>query len=144
MVSLYLSRKSLCEAFMQCPKNKIENKLAFLENHLKNITKDEQTSLKHSLKTLKFLFRQKWAATSCEDQRFRKKQDWLKISIKLPAWTIKRPGRPSKDFNKSSSPKEKCKVVVQIVTQTSFRVHLCHCGSYPILVAKRSSFGRTH
>lgn len=111
-----MTRKSLYEILKQCSTKKIEEKLTFLEDHLKNITncpENEESSLKNLLRPFKFQFKQKWIAASYKEERFfRNNEQWLDTTITLPTWTIERPGRPSKDFNESSSPTRRRKTRV--------------------------------
>lgn len=104
-MEIKITRKSIYEVLKQCPKKRIAD-FEFLEDHFQNITKcpkNQQGLLKHALKTFKFQFKQKWRlANNKEDRFFRKNEQWLNTATALPTWTLKRPGRPSKDFNESS------------------------------------------
>lgn len=108
-----MTRKSLYEVLKQCSKKKLDDKFVFLEDHLKNITKcpeNQQGSLKLVLNTFKFQFKQKWmAANNKEDRVFKKNEQWLNTSVKIQTWTVKRPGRPPKNFKDSSSPTKRRK-----------------------------------
>ena len=91
-----MTRKGFYDVLKQCPKKKIDEKLVFLDDHLKIITKwteNKQSSLKNAVKTFKFHFKQKWMAANNIEKRFLKKNEiWLNTTIILPTCIIKRPG----------------------------------------------------
>lgn len=101
-----MTRKSLYEVIKECSGRKIDQKFEFLENRLKIITKcpeNKQGSLRHALKTFKFHLKKRWTVASNREERFlTKNEQWLNTSIALPTWTTKKPGRPTKNFKKSS------------------------------------------
>ncbi|XP_065662484.1 uncharacterized protein LOC136085069 [Hydra vulgaris] len=106
-----MTRKELYDVMKQCQKKKIDYKFVFLEDHLKFIakcTENEQSSLKKALNTFKFHFKQKWIDSNYIEKRFLKHNKlWLIAIISLPTCIIKRPGRPSKDFELLSLPSKR-------------------------------------
>ncbi len=76
----------------QSSKEKIDEKLEYLDNYLKNKVKcaeNENTLQKDILKAFKFQFKQKWIAASYKEDRFlRKNEQWLNASILISKMTI--------------------------------------------------------
>ncbi|KAG5885898.1 hypothetical protein JTB14_012145 [Gonioctena quinquepunctata] len=101
-----MTRKQLYDIMQESPEKNTDDKMVFLDKQILELTKCPESQLdklKHALSHFKYEFKRRWIAANYKHDRFLKKNEqWLENTQKFPMWTIGKPGRPSKEFGKSS------------------------------------------
>lgn len=102
-----LSRQDLFDTFKALKGKKLDEKLEFMQEQVKQMTScpsEKSDVLVRALRCFKSEFKQKWTAANYTEARFLKNNEkWLKSSIELPMWCgQQKPGRPTKKFEELS------------------------------------------